>query len=189
MFSAAVQGVMQAGDLVSYTEPPPPFDDYAFTVRLYDDDNGVLFAADEVRDADLAMPADSDAEEFYLLTTATDSGFVWTTTTIASRGVFGYIAPDCGDNDLSDDGSMCVVERETTENEMPENQTPAASARPESKVREHAWTAFGGALAIGVLSYLLSDGTLNRLFGNARFWLFHNRKRLCRECGRTGGFS
>ena len=57
---------------------------------------------------------------------------------------------------------MCVVERETTDScrRMPENQTLAASARPESKVREHAWTAFGGALAIGVLSYLLSDGTL-----------------------------
>ena len=35
-----------------------------------------------------------------------------------------------------------------------------APARTESKVRDNAWTAFGGALAVGVLSYLLSDGTL-----------------------------
>ena len=36
----------------------------------------------------------------------------------------------------------------------------SAPARTESKVRDNAWTAFGGALAVGVLSYLLSDGTL-----------------------------
>ena len=50
---------------------------------------------------------------------------------------------------------MCV--------EMEEEETPvsvSAAARTESKVRDNAWTAFGGALAVGVLSYLLSDGSL-----------------------------
>ena len=43
--------------------------------------------------------------------------------------------------------------------------TMSAAMRPpphgrKSKVRDNAWAAFGGALAVGVLSYLLSDGTL-----------------------------
>ena len=141
------QGEMQAGDLVNYA-PPPPFDDYEFTVRLYNDDAGVLFAADEVRAADSATPADSDNGEFYLLTTD------WTTTDTLSEDVFGYEEPDCAEGFVvSQNGLMC------DEEETPENETPAP-ARTESKVRDNAWTAFGGALAVGVLSYLLSDGTL-----------------------------
>ena len=148
-------GVMQGGDLVNYRDPTNTYD---FTVRLYNNADNVLFAADEVREADLATPADSNAEEFYLLTTATDSGVVWTTTTIASRGVFGYIAPNCeGDGlVLSQNGAMCEEVAEESNDDTPSG----GDARTESKVRENAWAAFGGALAVGVLSYLLSDGTL-----------------------------
>ena len=49
-------------------------------------------------------------------------------------------------------------------------------------------TAFGGALAIGVLSYLLSDGTLIGLFAaTPDFGYSHNRKRLF--CTTAGGRS
>ena len=148
------QGLMQAGDLVIYDEG---FTNFEFTVRLYNIGT-VLFAADEVREADLNAPADSNAGEFYLLTTNNDNGVRWTMTDTPSEGVFGYIAPNCADEFvLSEDGSIC--EREA---EMPENETtsPVQTERGESDVRENALTAFGGALAIGVLSYLLSDGTL-----------------------------
>ena len=62
------QGEMQAGDLVRYDQPSLPFIPYAFTIRIYNN-GGVLYAADEVRAADSATPANSDNGEFYLLTT------------------------------------------------------------------------------------------------------------------------
>ena len=81
------EGLMQGGDLVYYRDPT---NTYEFTVRLYNNADDVLFAAFEEQAADLDSPAVAADGEFYLLTTATDSGVVWTTTTIASRGVFGY---------------------------------------------------------------------------------------------------
>ena len=143
---SGVRGVMQGGDLVNYVAPAG---NYEFTVRLYNNADDVLFAAFEVAAATMTVAGEN---QFYL---STDD---WTMTDTPSRDVFGYEEPNCADEFvLSEDGSIC--EREA---EMPENETPAPvqTERTKSNVRDNAWTAFGGALAVGVLSYLLSDGTL-----------------------------
>ena len=87
----------------------------------------------------------------------TDNFFLdgdWKETRTAADGNQGYVAavePVCGEGEILNEArDECIPDP---------NATPA-SVRTESKVRDNAWTAFGGALAVGVLSYLLSDGTL-----------------------------
>ena len=91
----------------------------------------------------------------------TDNFFLdgdWQETRTAAEGNQGYVAavePVCAEDEILNgarDG--CIPDPNAGGDDA------SAPARKESKVRDNAWTAFGGALAVGVLSYLLSDGTL-----------------------------
>ena len=115
---------------------------------LYDNADDVLhFAEMEPVERGVCEDALEGTENFFL-----DGN--WQETRTVAEGNQGYVAavePVCGTGEiLNDERDACIPDP---------NATPA-SVRSESKVRDNAWTAFGGALAVGVLSYLLSDGTL-----------------------------
>ena len=143
------QGEMQAGDLVRYNTFANG--NYAFTIRLYNDENDVLFAAFEVRAADSATPANSDNGEFYLRTTD------WTMTDTLSSVVFGYEAPTCNPGFfLPQDGDGLECEREPEIIvEEPENETPPP-ATDESDLSRYL---IGGGLVLAMFAIATGDAS------------------------------